>query len=97
MRHYALYDGEGRMVCIGRGPGGVEITKDEYESLSAQIEEKRELVMKLYRGEIALSDVPEGYRNEVAADAARMEEENGAYLGDEVDQAIAILTGEVEA
>lgn len=96
MRHYVLYDGEGRMTCIGRGAGGVEITKDEYEALRAQIEEKSELVIKLYRGEIAPDDVPDGYRNEVAADAARMEEENGAYLGDEVDQAIAILTGEVE-
>ena len=95
MRHYALYDGEGRMVCIGRGPGGVEITKDEYESLSAQIKEKSELVIRLYRREITLNDVPEGYRDEVAADAARMEEEQGAYLGDEVDQALAILRGEV--
>lgn len=97
MRHYVLYDGEGRMVCIGIGAGGVEITPDEYEALSAQIEEKSDLVVKLYRGEIALSDVPEGYRNEVASDAVRMEEEEGAYLGDEVDQAIAILSGEVEA
>ena len=97
MRHYVLYDEEGRMICIGRGEGGVEVTQDEYEALSAQIEEKSELVMKLYRGEIAPDEVPEGYRNEVAADAARMEEEEGAYLGDEVDQAIAILTGEVEA
>ena len=96
MRHYALYDGEGRMVCIGKGAGGVEITQEEYEALRAQIEEKSELVMKLYRGEIAPDEVPEGYRNEVAADAARMEEENGAYLGDEVDQALAILSGEVE-
>lgn len=96
MRHYVLYDGEGRMTCIGMGAGGVEITQDEYEALRAQIKEKSELVMKLYRGEIALSDVPEGYRNEVAADAARMEEEDGAYLGDEVDQALAILSGEVE-
>lgn len=97
MRHYALYDGEGRMVCIGRGAGGVEITQDEYEALSAQLEEKNELVLRLYRGEIAPDDVPDGYRDEVVADAARMEEEEGAYLGDEVDQAIAILTGEVEA
>ena len=97
MRHYALYDGEGRMICIGRGDGGVEITQDEYEALCAQLEEKNELVLRLYRGEIAPDDVPDGYRDEVVADAARMEEEEGAYLGDEVDQAIAILTGEVEA
>ena len=97
MRHYVLYDGEGRMICIGRGEGGVEITQDEYEALCAQLEEKNELVLRLYRGEIAPDDVPDGYRDEVVADAARMEEEEGAYLGDEVDQAIAILTGEVEA
>ena len=97
MRHYALYDGEGRMVCIGMGAGGVEITQDEYEALRAQIKEKNELVLRLYRGEIAPDDVPDGYRDEVVADVARMEEEEGAYLGDEVDQAIAILTGEVEA
>ena len=97
MRHYVLYDGEGRMICIGRGDGGVEITQDEYEALSMQLEEKNELVLRLYRGEIAPDDVPDGYRDEVVADAARMEEEEGAYLGDEVDQAIAILTGEVEA
>lgn len=96
MRHYVLYDGEGRMTCIGRGEGGVEITQDEYEALSAQIEEKNELVWRLYRGEIAPDDVPDGCRDEVVADAARMEEEDGAYLGDEVDQALAILSGEVE-
>ena len=97
MRHYVLYDVEGRIVCIGIGAGGVEITPDEYEALRAQIEEKSELVVKLYRGEIAPYEVPEAYLDEVAADAARMEAENGAYLGDEVDQALAILTGEVEA
>ena len=95
MRYYTLYNEEGQMVCIGTGAGGVEITQEEYESLSAQIQEKSELVIKLYRKEIALSDVPESYRNEVTADAARMEEEQGAYLGDEVDQALAILRGEV--
>ena len=97
MRHYVLYNEEGKMVCIGMGDGGVEITQDEYEALSAQIEEKNKLVWRLYREEIAPDDVPDGYRDEVVADVARMEEEEGAYLGDEVDQAIAILTGEVEA
>lgn len=94
MRHYVLYDGEGRMVCIGRGAGGVEITQEEYEALRAQIEEKSELVIKLYRGEIAPDDVPEGYRNEVVADAERMAEEQGEYHVNDIDEALAILTGE---
>lgn len=96
MRHYVLYNEEGQMVCIGKGDGGVEITRDEYDALSAQIEEKNELVWRLYRGEIAPDDVPDGYRDEVVADVARMVEEEGAYLGDEVDQAIDILSGNVE-
>ena len=65
MRHYAQYDDSGKLIAIGTGYGGTEITEAEYNALLAEIREKAALVNQLYSGEIAAEEVPEAWREEV--------------------------------
>lgn len=65
MRYYAKYNDSGKLIAIGTGPGGTEITKAEYNALISEIREKAALVDKLYSGEITLADVPEEWREEI--------------------------------
>ena len=58
MRYYAQYNDTGKLVAIGTGYGGVEITEAEYNALLSEIREKAALVDKLYSGEITIADVP---------------------------------------
>lgn len=65
MRYYAQYDESGKLIAIGTGPGGTEITEDEYNRLLDEIREKASLVNQLYNGEITIADVPEDWREEI--------------------------------
>lgn len=65
MRYYAQYNDSGNLIAIGTGNGGVEITEPEYNRLLTEIREKAALVDKLYSGEIALSDVPTDWQEEI--------------------------------
>lgn len=65
MRHYAQYNDSGKLIAIGTGCGGVEITEAEYNTLLAEIREKAALVEQLYNGEITIDDVPEAWREEI--------------------------------
>lgn len=65
MRYYAQYNDTGKLVAIGTGYGGVEITEEEYNRLLTEIREKAALVDKLYSGEITLDDVPAEWREEI--------------------------------
>lgn len=65
MRYYAQYNGTGKLIAIGTGYGGTEITEAEYNALLSEIREKADLVDKLYRGEITIADVPEAWREEI--------------------------------
>ena len=95
MRYYAQYNDLGKLLAIGTGNGGVEITEAEYNSLLAEIREKEDLVDKLYSGEIAIDDVPEDWREEiqhrvderVAAEGSAEEQDISA------DEALEILLG----
>ena len=64
MRYYALYS-DNKLIAIGTGAGGVEITEAEYNALLAEIREKAALVDKLYNGEITLDDVPTAWQEEI--------------------------------
>ena len=64
MRFYAKYDRE-KLLYIGTGPGGVEITEAEYNALLVEIREKAALVDKLYNGEITIDDVPTEWQEEI--------------------------------
>ena len=65
MRYYAQYNGNGKLLAIGTGYGGTEITESEYNALLAEIREKAALVDKLYSGEITIDDVPTEWQEEI--------------------------------
>lgn len=65
MRYYAQYNDSGKLIAIGTGFGGTEITEAEYNALLAEIREKAALVNKLYSGEITLDAVPTDWQEEI--------------------------------
>lgn len=65
MRYYAQYNDTGKLIAIGTGPGGTEITEAEYNALLAEIREKAAFVGKLYSGEITLDAVPAEWQEEI--------------------------------
>ena len=65
MRYYAQHNDNGKLIAIGTGPGGTEITEEEYNELLAMIREKAALVDKLYNGEISIDDVPVEWQEEI--------------------------------
>ena len=65
MRYYAQYNDNGKLIVIGTGNGGTEITEAEYNSLLAEIREKADLVDKLYNGEITIDAVPVDWQEEI--------------------------------
>lgn len=65
MRYYAQYNESNKITAIGIGPGGTEITKEEYDSLLSEIREKADLVDKLYSGEITIDDVKLEWQEEI--------------------------------
>lgn len=65
MKFFAQYTGSGKLIAIGTGPGGTEITEAEYNRLLSEIREKAALVDKLYSGEITIEDVPEEWQEEI--------------------------------
>ena len=65
MRYYAQYKDSGKLIAIGTGNGGTEITEAEYNRLLAEIREKAALVDKLYSGEITLDEVPADWQEEI--------------------------------
>lgn len=95
MRYYSKYNDFGKLVAIGTGYGGTEISEAEYNALLAQIREKAAFVDKLYSGEITLDAVPAEWQEEIqrrvneciAAEGAADEQDIPA------DEALEILLG----
>lgn len=65
VRYYAQYNDSGKLISIGTGYGGTEISEAEYNTLLAEILEKAALVNKLYSGEITLDAVPAPWQEEI--------------------------------
>ena len=65
MRYYAQYNDSGKLIAIGTGYGGTEITEAEYNALLSEIREKAALVSKLYNGEITIDAVPVEWQEEI--------------------------------
>jgi hypothetical protein len=64
MRYYAQYENN-TLLAIGTGPGGIEITEEEYNRLLTEIRTKAALVDSLYNGEITIHDVPTEWQEEI--------------------------------
>jgi hypothetical protein len=64
MRYYTIYENN-KLIAIGTGYGGTEITKEQYDALLTEIRTKSELVDKLYSNEISLEDVPTEWQEEI--------------------------------
>ena len=65
MRYFANYNSDGKLIAIGTGYGGTEITEAEYNALLSEIREKADLVNKLYSGEITIDAVPVDWQEEI--------------------------------
>lgn len=95
MRYYAQYNDNGKLIAIGTGYGGTEITEAEYNALLAEIREKTALVEQLYNGEITIDAVPAEWQGEIQR---RVDERIAAEgIADEQDipaeEALDILLG----
>lgn len=78
----------------------VEITAEEHAILATGFVKKDELAGQLYRGEVAIDDVPEAWREEIQSRVDGMIKRYGEYTPEPteselaVDEALAILHGE---
>ena len=98
MRHYAQYNSDGVLTAIGTGPGGVEITEEEYNRLLTEIRTKATLVDSLYKGEITLEDVPADWQEEIQRRVDERIAQEGAMEEQELsaEETLAILLGGAE-
>lgn len=85
MRYYAQYSDTGKLLVIGTGAGGVEITESEYNALLSEIREKVAMVDKLYSGEITIDAVPVEWQEEIQ----RRVDERIAAEGEAAEQDIS--------
>ena len=65
MRYYAQYNESGKLIAIGTGCGGIEITEAKYNALLTEIRTKAALVDSLYNGEITIDSVPTEWQEEI--------------------------------
>ena len=92
MRYYVRYNDSGKLIAIGTGFGGTEITEAEYNTLLAEIREKAALVDKLYNGEITIDAVPVEWQEEIQRRVTeRQEAEQAEPEETELEDAIAAL------
>ena len=95
MRFFAQYNNSGKLLAIGTGNGGTEITEAEYNALLAEIREKAALVDKLYSGEITIADVPTDWQDEIKrrVDERRAADGEAAEQDISAEEALDILLG----
>ena len=95
MRYYAQYNDTGKLLAIGTGPGGTEITEAEYNTLLSEIREKATLVDRLYSGEITIDAVPAEWQEEIQRRVdERIAAEGSAEEQDiSAEEALEILLG----
>lgn len=92
MRFFAQYNNSGKLLAIGTGNGGTEITEAEYNALLSEIREKAALVNKLYNGEITIDAVPVEWQEEIQRRVTeRQEAEQAEPEETELEDAIAAL------
>ena len=92
MRYYAQYNDSGKLIAIGTGYGGEEITEAEYNILLSEIRAKAQLVDDVYNGVKTLDDVPAEWRDEIQRRVTeRQEAEQAEPEETELEDAIAAL------
>lgn len=94
MRYYARYE-NGRLICIGTGAGGTEITKAEYNALLAEIRTKAALVNQLYAKEITIDVVPAEWQEEIQRRVNERIEADGLAAEQDIssEEALDIILG----
>ena len=97
MRFYKIIDSTGRLIAIGVGDDGTEITAEEYNSLLGEINAKWDYIGKLADGKITAADVPVEWRTEVQAEADAIikarEEAANQPVEISAEEALGILLG----
>ena len=95
MRYYALINETGKLLAIGTGSGGVEITEEEYNRLLTEIREKAALVDSLYNGEITIDSVPAQWQEEIRRRVNERIAAEGEAAQQEIsaDEALNIILG----
>lgn len=95
MRYYAQYNESGKLLAIGTGPGGTEITEAEYNALLSEIREKSAMVDKLYSGEITIDDAPVDWQEEIQRRVGERIAAEGAAEEQEIsgDEFVTMLEG----
>ena len=95
MRYYAQYNNFGKLLAIGTGLGGTEITESEYNALLSEIREKATLVNKLYSGEITINAVPVEWQEEIQrrVDERIADEGSAAEQDIPAEEALNIILG----
>lgn len=98
MRHYAQYNEDGKLIAIGTGPGGVEITEEEYNRHLEEIRTKATFVDSLYNGSITLEDVPADWQEEIQRRVDERIQWNGTIEDQDLsaEETLAILLGGAE-
>ena len=95
MRYYAQYNESGKLLAIGTGLGGIEITEEEYNRMLTEICTKAALVDSLYNGEITISDVPAEWQEEIQrrVDERRAAEGEADEQDISAEEALDIILG----
>ena len=95
MRYYAKHNEFGKLIAIGTGSGGVEITEAEYNELLTMIRTKASLVDQLYNGEITIADVPTEWQEEIQRRVDERIEREANLEGQDIsaDEALYIILG----
>ena len=99
MKYWAIRDENGWVESFGTTESNIqqyEITEAEYKAMEQEVKLLREYVGKVYRDEMSIEDVPESMRDRVSAEVEMMNEAASQPMPmDDIDEALAILRGEV--
>lgn len=95
MRYYAQYNKDNKLIAIGTGYGGVEITEEEYNCLLTEIRTKAALVDQLYNGEITIDHVPTEWQEEIQRRVDERIEQEGTLEEQDIsaEEALNIILG----
>ena len=97
LRYFKQLDPTGKLLAIGIGYDGEEITEAEYNALMTEIQTKWDYINKLADGKITANDVPAEWRTEVQTEAEAIikAREETANMPEEIsaEEALDILLG----